>query len=112
MAVDPGKKRYSVGYIGDDGQIYNLVMTRNHASASEAAPAPPGTGPFPHRWRPRQMHGISSDQTQKASVVLTTYSAYQSAIGGLTSFAIPNVGIFQITGFSGEKRPNLAPPLT
>ena len=115
MSADPNKKRYEVNYLSDNSLNYAIVMSLAHADAAIASP-PENSNAYPKHWTPRKVHGITSDGLQKASLVIPDPS--DTIWQGLTSGDTFTIGYesgdteYIVTGRTGEKRPNLAPPLT
>lgn len=109
MAVNPEWQQVDTSYISDDGNVYSLVQRRNHAEANGSTSSG-GQPPYPRKWKPRCIHGKSDDGIQKAVLVIPDPGHILFTQNGGT-FNIPNLGTFNKTGSTGEKRPKGAPPL-
>jgi hypothetical protein len=109
MAVNPDHQHVSCNYLGDDGNTYAIVTTRNHASAAGMSGAAPGTPSVPRGWKPRHLNLVTPDGLQKAKLVLSSPLGFVGVIGATIN--INSLGSFVVTGTSGERAHRGAPSL-
>jgi len=103
----------TVTYASDDGNQYDLRVSRATFDASDLAGGNATLPPYPHQWYPRQVHGINVTDgvTKHASIpVNEAGDLWQGDQSQFTKAVDGADVVFQITGRTGEKRPRLAAP--
>ncbi len=93
-------------YASDNGSTYNIRLKLANYTASGLSTGDDSVALYPHRWTPRKVHGVSSTGKRASIPCLASSDIFN---GGASTFSLGGV-TFQITGRSGEKRPNLALP--
>lgn len=102
MAQTRGTAKYN----SDDTNSYDLCMNAAHYAASGLA-AGADDGAYPKHWTPRKVHGVDSTGLKHVSVPV---GADDPKFVGSTTTITVGPTTYNITGRSGEKRPNLAKP--
>lgn len=106
---DADRERVSVQYTSDDGNVYTIVTTRNHAEAMGMV-ASGGQAEYPRRWTTRCIHAKSADGKKiRLTCPLPDSPEFLLPAGSIT---VSGLDDFVVTGASGEDRPHGAPPLS
>lgn len=111
MAVDPRFQRVSIRYRSDDGNDYSIVTSKNHADAIPGTASGVGFPPFPKKWKPRVIHGVIINPTDRdRKITIVAYSRVIAPFTGPdTTIDVAPYGTFQITGRTAESRTIAAP---
>lgn len=97
-------------YVSDDGFTYNLTLGRAKAAGSSLGAAVAGQADYPDHWTPRGMHGVSADGVHKSFMPCDAANTSYIGTGSTFTYLVNGTSVaFNVTGRTGEKRPNKAP---
>jgi hypothetical protein len=111
MAADPNRQRVAIRYRAEDGNYYSVVTSRNHAAAVGATGALAADPPLPTKWKPRRLHGLQIQAGHDRTLGLVVPDKTSGIWRGTTNtITVAPYGTLDITGRSGERRTQGAPP--
>lgn len=111
MPSDPNRQRVAIRYVAEDGNEYRVVTSRNHAAAVGAVAPAANAPPLPTKWKPRHINGTQILPGHDRNVRVIAPNKFAGVWTGATNLInVAPFGNIPITGRSGERRTQGAPP--